>query len=45
MKNSVVTGIEPTTSVLFDKRRSRWDNQAPEFELIDVFHLKVKPEK
>jgi len=28
-KNSVVTGIEPTTSGLLDQRRSRSDNQAP----------------
>jgi len=28
-KNSVVTGIEPTTSGLFDQRLSRSDNQAP----------------
>jgi len=29
-KNSVVTGIEPTTSgLLLDQRRSRSDNQAP----------------
>jgi len=28
-KNSVVTGIEPTTSGLLDQRRNRSDNQAP----------------
>jgi len=28
-KNSVVTGIEPTTSGLLDERRSRSDYQAP----------------
>jgi len=28
-KNSVVTGIKPTTSGLLDQRRSRSDNQAP----------------
>jgi len=28
-KNSVVTGIEPTTSGLLDQRRSRSNNQAP----------------
>jgi len=27
----VVTGIEPTTSGLLDQRRSRSDNQAPEY--------------
>jgi len=29
MKNSVVTGIEPTMSGLLDQRRSRSNNQAP----------------
>jgi len=29
LKNSVVTGIEPTTSDLLDQRHSRSDNQAP----------------
>jgi len=27
LKNSVVTGIDPTTSGLLDQRRSRSDNQ------------------
>jgi len=33
----MVTGIEPTTSGLFDRRRSRSDNQAP----LDHYNLTV----
>jgi len=38
MKNSVVTGVEPTTSGLLDQRRSRSDNQALQF-LFGKIHI------
>jgi len=44
-KNSVVTGIEPTTSALLDQRRSHSENQAP-FQLgtyLSFYKLKSIP--
>jgi len=38
-KNSVVTGIEPTTSRLLDQRCSGSDNQAPQ---RDLYRLELR---
>jgi len=38
-KNSVVAGIEPTTSGLLDQRRSRSDIQAPG---IDIYYINAR---